>query len=279
MFDHPIIQSNSIIIYVRSKIVPENSSAILVPDRVYKENRANWNANYQQTDTMKHGNANWSVPVWQESPSRMWNELNQSNQIKNLRKVSAKQHYLSVARYVAGQSTNLPSRYRKFRNLIEKILIASMMLIFCYVLIRSYIRQNIFLGYSINSFEFMSFRKNHSQTEQSYDMIIDKSISILIDITRYLIAMLVRILFPLDIFLSISDCEFVGVIRQIAWVTFDTMRFSYSYQIFLVHFIKYFYQIKCFMIMKDFLIWMDQITRFLTLHVTHALRHVLTILF
>ncbi|KAH0945213.1 hypothetical protein HN011_010747 [Eciton burchellii] len=93
-----------------SKIVPENSSAMLLPDRVYKENRANWNANYQQTDTMKHGNANWSVPVWQESPSRIWNELNQSNQIKNLRKVSAKQHYLSVARYVAGQSTNLPSR-------------------------------------------------------------------------------------------------------------------------------------------------------------------------
>ncbi|XP_011352350.1 serine/threonine-protein kinase dyf-5 isoform X2 [Ooceraea biroi] len=93
-----------------SKIVPENTSAMLLPDRVYKENRANWNANYQQADGMKHGNANWSLPAWQEAPSRVWNQSNQSNQMKSSRKVSAKQHYLSVARYVAGQSTNLPSR-------------------------------------------------------------------------------------------------------------------------------------------------------------------------
>jgi len=252
---------------------------MLVPDRVYKENRANWNANYQQSDTIKHGSANWSVPVWQESPSRMWNELNQSNQIKNLRKVSAKQHYLSVARYVAGQSTNLPSRYRKFRDLIEKILIACIMLIFCYVLIQSYIRQNMFFGYSINSFEFISFRKNHSQMRQTYDMIIHKSISILIDVTRYLIAMLVKILFPLDIFLSISNCKFVRVLRQIVSCTFDAMRFSYLYQILLIHFIKYFYQIKCVVIIKDLLTWIEQITQFFTLHVTHALRYVLTILF
>ncbi|XP_077281699.1 serine/threonine-protein kinase dyf-5 isoform X1 [Temnothorax americanus] len=92
-----------------SKIIPENPSATLIPDRVYKENRANWNANYQQSDNL-HGNVNWSLPTWKESPSRMWNQSNQSNQMKNLRKVSAKQHYLSVARYVAGQSTNLPSR-------------------------------------------------------------------------------------------------------------------------------------------------------------------------
>ncbi|KAG5332238.1 MAK kinase, partial [Acromyrmex heyeri] len=92
-----------------SKIVPENPSATLISDRVYKENRANWNANYQQSDSL-HGNANWSLPTWKESPSRIWNHSNQSNQMKNLRKVSAKQHYLSVARYVAGQSTNLPSR-------------------------------------------------------------------------------------------------------------------------------------------------------------------------
>ncbi|XP_067207633.1 serine/threonine-protein kinase dyf-5 isoform X2 [Linepithema humile] len=78
-----------------SKIIPEDSSAMLVPDRIYKENRSNWNANYQQPDNLKHGNVNWSLPVWKESPSRMWN---QSNQMKNLRKVSAKQHYLSVAR-------------------------------------------------------------------------------------------------------------------------------------------------------------------------------------
>ncbi|XP_029155166.1 serine/threonine-protein kinase dyf-5 isoform X1 [Nylanderia fulva] len=93
-----------------SKVVPENSSAMLIPDRVYKENRVNWNANYQQSDNLKHGNANWTLPTWNEPPSRMWNQSNQSNQMKNSRKVSAKQHYLSVARYVAGQSTNLPSR-------------------------------------------------------------------------------------------------------------------------------------------------------------------------
>ncbi|XP_011155492.1 serine/threonine-protein kinase dyf-5 isoform X2 [Solenopsis invicta] len=80
-----------------SKIVPENPSATLIPDRVYKENRVNWNANYQQSDNL-HSNANWSLPTWKESPSRMWNQSNQSNQTKNMRKVSAKQHYLSVAR-------------------------------------------------------------------------------------------------------------------------------------------------------------------------------------
>ncbi|KAL0104051.1 hypothetical protein PUN28_017031 [Cardiocondyla obscurior] len=80
-----------------SKIMPENPSMALVPDRVYKENRANWNASYQQSDNL-HGNENWSLPTWKESPSKMWNQSNQSNQMKNLRKVSAKQHYLSVAR-------------------------------------------------------------------------------------------------------------------------------------------------------------------------------------
>ncbi|XP_020283095.1 serine/threonine-protein kinase ICK isoform X2 [Pseudomyrmex gracilis] len=82
-----------------SKIVAENSSATLVPDRIYKENRANWNANYQQSDNLKHSGVNWSLPAWQEPPSRMWcDQSNQSIQMKNLRKVSAKQHYLSVAR-------------------------------------------------------------------------------------------------------------------------------------------------------------------------------------
>lgn len=107
--------------YFRSKIVPEDSSAMLVPDRIYKENHANWNTNYQQPDNLKYGNVNWSLSAWKEPPSGMWN---QSNQMTNLRKVSAKQHYLSVARYVAGQSTNLPSRYRKFQHLAERILIA-----------------------------------------------------------------------------------------------------------------------------------------------------------
>ncbi|GAB1867957.1 Serine/threonine-protein kinase ICK [Camponotus japonicus] len=93
-----------------SKVSPENTSAMLIPDRIYKENRMNWNVNYQQPENLKHGNANWSLPAWNEPSSRMWNQSNQSSQMKNSRKVSAKQHYLSVARYVAGQSTNLPSR-------------------------------------------------------------------------------------------------------------------------------------------------------------------------
>ncbi|KAL6422294.1 hypothetical protein ACFW04_010567 [Cataglyphis niger] len=96
--------------FLGSKISPENS--MLIPNRIYKENRVNWNANYQQPDNMKHGNPNChlALPAWNEPPSRMWNQSNQSSQMKNSRKVSAKQHYLSVARYVAGQSTNLSSR-------------------------------------------------------------------------------------------------------------------------------------------------------------------------
>lgn len=66
---------------------------------------------------------NWSLPVWNETMQlKNWNQQSQSA-TKNTRKVSAKQHYLSVARYVAGQTTNLSSRYRKLRNIIVVILI------------------------------------------------------------------------------------------------------------------------------------------------------------
>ncbi|XP_029660550.1 serine/threonine-protein kinase ICK isoform X3 [Formica exsecta] len=82
--------------FLGSKVSPENP--MLIPDRIYKENRVNWNANYQQPDNLKHSNANWALPAWNEPPSRMWNQSNQSSQMKNSRKVSAKQHYLSVAR-------------------------------------------------------------------------------------------------------------------------------------------------------------------------------------
>lgn len=57
-----------------------------------------------------------------------WNQQSQSA-TKNARKVSAKQHYLSVARYVAGQTTNLSSRYRKLRNIIVVILILHLSII------------------------------------------------------------------------------------------------------------------------------------------------------
>ncbi|XP_076656232.1 serine/threonine-protein kinase ICK [Halictus rubicundus] len=88
-----------------SKIVPESVNVKLAPDRVYKENRANWNANYLP-DNLKQNN--WTLPTWNEPASLNW-EQSQST-LKNGRKVSAKQHYLSVARYVAGPSTSLSSR-------------------------------------------------------------------------------------------------------------------------------------------------------------------------
>ncbi|XP_076288631.1 serine/threonine-protein kinase dyf-5 isoform X2 [Lasioglossum baleicum] len=76
-----------------SKIVPENVNVKLAPDRVYKENRANWNANYLP-DNLKQNN--WTLPTWNEPAPLNW-EQSQST-LKNGRKVSAKQHYLSVAR-------------------------------------------------------------------------------------------------------------------------------------------------------------------------------------
>ncbi|XP_029041473.1 serine/threonine-protein kinase ICK isoform X3 [Osmia lignaria lignaria] len=104
-----------------SKIVPEN--AILAPERVYKENRANWNENYLP-DNPNQSNGNWVLPPWNEPAAISWNQSQSS--LKNGRKVSGKQHYFSVARYVAGQSTSLssrngdaePNRPRLMRNLV-----------------------------------------------------------------------------------------------------------------------------------------------------------------
>ncbi|XP_043507205.1 serine/threonine-protein kinase dyf-5 isoform X2 [Frieseomelitta varia] len=88
------------------KIVPENVNAKLVPERVYKENRANWNANYLPENPRQA--SNWVLPAWNE-PAINWSQLQPSN-VKNGRKASGKQHYFSVARYVAGQSASLSSR-------------------------------------------------------------------------------------------------------------------------------------------------------------------------
>lgn len=117
---------------IRSKIIPDNSNTKLVPDRVYKENRANWNSNYT-IENQKQTNANWSLPAWDEPHPNNWNNQSQNN-LKSARKVSAKQHYLSVARYVAGQSTNLPSRYQHFRTLLKRILATNLALILTYLL-------------------------------------------------------------------------------------------------------------------------------------------------
>lgn len=94
----------------------------LVPERVYKENRANWNVNY-----LPENPRNWVLPAWNEPAPINWNQL-QPN-MKNGRKVSGKQHYFSLARYIAGQSASLSSRYRTFRDLLKRILTPSSLII------------------------------------------------------------------------------------------------------------------------------------------------------
>ncbi|KZC13476.1 PREDICTED: serine/threonine-protein kinase ICK [Dufourea novaeangliae] len=87
-----------------SKIVPENVNVKLAPDRVYKENRANWNGNYMPDNP----GGNWTLPPsWNEPTPLNW-EQPQAN-LKNGRKVSAKQHY-HLARYVTGPNTSMSSR-------------------------------------------------------------------------------------------------------------------------------------------------------------------------
>lgn len=183
---------------------------MLVPDRLYKENHANWNTNYQQPDNLKHGNANWSLPVWKEPSSRMWNnQSNQSNQMKSSRKVSAKQHYLSVARYVAGQSTNLSSRYSKFRNLVQRILIACALLsLVVRLLARFRIGQDRSAGGPMNPLELTPLYVNRrSRAERIYsspNAILDSfAFCALANIARLLMAALSRITFPLRIFSNI----------------------------------------------------------------------------
>ncbi|XP_076763339.1 serine/threonine-protein kinase dyf-5 isoform X1 [Xylocopa sonorina] len=103
-----------------SKIVPENAK--LAPERLYKENRANWNGNYLPDNPRQ---SSWVLPAWNEPSAINWNQPAQPN-AKNGRKASAKQHYFSVARYVAGQTTCLssrngdadPNRHRLMRNLV-----------------------------------------------------------------------------------------------------------------------------------------------------------------
>lgn len=240
---------------------------MLVPDRVYKENRANWNANYQQSDNL-HGNTNWSLPTWKESPSRMWNQSNQSNQMKNSRKVSAKQHYLSVARYVAGQSTNLPSRYIKFP--IQKILIACAMLVVChFFLIRLQIRWNIFSEHLISMLKFMPFGKNHSRTRPPHDIIVCKSMYILTNIMQDLIAVLSQILFPLNI-LKIFEV-FIGSVCQIS-IILHAAPFLHLCQA-LTHFIEHL--VENIMIIANLL---HQSTQSLVLYMIYALRYILAII-
>nr|XP_031841519.1 serine/threonine-protein kinase dyf-5 isoform X2 [Nomia melanderi] len=94
-----------------SKIVPENVNVKLAPDRVYKENRANWNANYLPESLTQ---TNWTLPAWNEPAAINWDQSQSS--LKNGRKVSAKQHYLNVARN--GDSDS--SRPKLIRNLVAQ---------------------------------------------------------------------------------------------------------------------------------------------------------------
>ena len=65
----------------RGKILPPEPLSKGAKDWIYKENRPAWHASYQHQQSA------------------------QSQQAR--RKMSAKQHYLTVARYVAGHSTNI----------------------------------------------------------------------------------------------------------------------------------------------------------------------------
>lgn len=92
--------------------------------------------------------------MWNEQlSSRNWNE-SQTN-MKNTRKVSAKQHYLSVARYVAGHSTNLSSRYRKFHRIVWQIIIIYIILALHYFLGCLYYGQNEFHLYLLHITEYI----------------------------------------------------------------------------------------------------------------------------
>lgn len=191
--------------------------------------------------------------------------------MKNLRKVSAKQHYLSVARYVAGQSTNLPSRYIKLQNPIQRILIACMMFVIGHFLVRLQIRRNLLSEYLISMLKFIPFGKNQFRTKQSYNMIVYKSIYILANIKQDLSIVMSKILFPLNVFLKVF--EFIESICQISQITLHAVHLQYLCRILLTHFVEYL--IKSFMIIADLL---DQNIRSLTLYTIYALRYVLTII-
>ncbi|XP_023288302.1 serine/threonine-protein kinase dyf-5 [Orussus abietinus] len=91
------------------KIIPDNSGTKLLPDRVYKENRPNWNGNYPSAEMHTQTNGNWIQPAWNEPGSgKSWNQS--QTHLKNARKASVKQHYLGVPRYVAEKDSSLPSR-------------------------------------------------------------------------------------------------------------------------------------------------------------------------
>jgi hypothetical protein len=154
-----------------------------------------------------------------------------------LRKVSAKQHYLSVARYVAGQSTNLPSRYRKFRHLVERILIACAILIVGRLLVQSRIGQNRFSGLLMNLFEFAPFVKNRAiYAGRVYYAIMCRSIyTTLTNIVQYRVAVFLRILFSFNIFLR-GDF-FIGMIYRIFWI--NATYFLYLRRTLLIRFVKY----------------------------------------
>jgi hypothetical protein len=115
----------------------DESKPRLAPDRIYKENRSNWNGNYlvnHATEALlpKQASVNWSP--WYEHPThvnRSWsnnsgilgNGLPNQRPLVNGRRISAK----LPPRYVIAQSpSQLPSRYpptfRYFRRLCRDII-------------------------------------------------------------------------------------------------------------------------------------------------------------
>ncbi|XP_016841403.1 serine/threonine-protein kinase MAK isoform X3 [Nasonia vitripennis] len=93
----------------------------LLPERVYKENRANWNGNYltnhnsEAQTNQKQSSANWTLPSWYEQMphvNRAWSNAANNNNLANHRLLvnSRRVPTKLPARYVIAQSpSQLPS--------------------------------------------------------------------------------------------------------------------------------------------------------------------------
>lgn len=118
------------VVFFRNILNPDDSKSRLLPDRVYKENRANWNGNYltnripdhHQLPKQQQASANYSLPPFFEPmpPSRVWSntKINNNNFVSNM---SGNQRMLMNSRRVSGKlpghyviaqsPSQLPSRY------------------------------------------------------------------------------------------------------------------------------------------------------------------------
>ncbi|XP_008215244.1 serine/threonine-protein kinase MAK isoform X1 [Nasonia vitripennis] len=103
----------------------------LLPERVYKENRANWNGNYltnhnsEAQTNQKQSSANWTLPSWYEQMphvNRAWSNAANNNNLANHRLLvnSRRVPTKLPARYVIAQSpSQLPSSARSERDSVK----------------------------------------------------------------------------------------------------------------------------------------------------------------